>query len=90
MSWTSDHAEAKKKWDVFWSRSVASQERRAELKALEYQQLYSLLTGYGVGPATPKDAANQLDGFDDEGVGYKDEVKREPSACPPMPVQRSF
>ena len=89
LSWAKDRIEAKTQWDVFWGKSDANKEKWAKMKAVDYQQLYTQLTGIRVGPETPEKTADRLDGFEDDGVGYKEDIE-EPSDCPPMPEQRNF
>lgn len=128
LSWTTDRGKAKMKWDIFWGKSVASQEERNRIKAGEYEQRYRQLTQRTVGAETPEETAERakttlepapfsrgrlnihdlflpggfleaaegidttrLDGFEDDGVGYKDIAERHLSSyCQPMPEQRTF
>jgi hypothetical protein len=89
-SWVDSSKEAKREWDVFWGKSAESEEKWRRMKADDYRRLYTHLTGERVGPdASSRD--DRLDGFDDNGIGYKDiEEKPLSSDCPPMPEQKNF
>jgi hypothetical protein len=90
--WVDSSKEAKREWDIFWGKSAESEEKEkwARMKAENYRRLYTHLTGERVGPDASS-GDDWLDGFDDNGIGYKDiEEKPLSSDCPPMPEPRNF